>query len=57
MVCMKTGVAVDFGLGHCYAGDRFECPKCKANIARCNGVSHYDPEHRHHDEYVFMKKK
>ena len=55
MDCVKTGVAVDFGCGHCYAGDRFQCPRCKAHIVRAVGVSHYDPDRVCHDEYIEMK--
>lgn len=54
MRCEKTGVGVHFGQGHVYAGDRFKCPECGANIVRTTAEPHFDPELKYHKEYVHM---
>lgn len=56
MRCEKTGVGVHFGRGHVYAGDRFECPDCGANIVQTNPEPHFDPEQKFHNEYVEMSQ-
>lgn len=30
--CVKTGVVLRWGIGHCYNADRFKCPKCGNEI-------------------------
>ena len=37
MRCVKTGVVVHWGNGHCYAGDRFACTNCPADIVKVSG--------------------
>jgi len=44
MVCVKTGVDAVFGDTHCYRGDAFECPECKARVLRCNVNPYYNPD-------------
>ena len=36
MRCETTGMIVRYGIGHCYAGDKFKCPDCEAEIVVCN---------------------
>lgn len=38
MRCEKTGVIARWGDSHCYAGDKFRCPKCKSEILACNAT-------------------
>lgn len=38
MRCVKNGVIARWGRSHCYAGDKFECPRCKSEILACNSV-------------------
>ena len=54
MGCIKTGVSADFGFGHCYAGDKYECPKCGTVVLDTLRSPHYDPEYTFHDEYLRM---
>lgn len=57
MQCVKTGVGADFGFGHVYAGDKFTCYDCGAEVIKTNPEPHYDPELKFHDEYLTMKKR
>lgn len=41
MTCQKTGVTVHFGGGHCYAGDRYQCPVCKGQVVVCNNQPYH----------------
>ena len=41
--CVKTGVVAVFSGDHCYAGDAFECPNCKAQTLVTAGTPHHDP--------------
>ena len=54
MKCTKNGVGLDFGGGHIYAGDRWECPGCGAEVIVSTGVPSFDPDHRQRSEYVDM---
>jgi len=38
MMCLKTGVVVHYGGGHCYSGDRFGCPECGAEVISCSAT-------------------
>ena len=29
LTAKKNGIILRWGVGHCYAGDLFECPECK----------------------------
>ncbi len=57
MSCIRTGMGADFGHGHIYAGDIFQCFKCEVKIAKCNGYPGHDPEHKYHDMYIDMTGK
>lgn len=39
--CIKTGVVLYYGNGHCYSGDKFQCPQCQFSIIDANGSSFY----------------
>lgn len=41
MPCVKTGVVLHFGHGHCYSADIFRCSKCGATIANSNETSYH----------------
>lgn len=36
MRCIKNGIIAVWGGTHCYAGDAFECPQCKAQTLVCS---------------------
>jgi len=54
MRCDKTGVGVDFGNGHVYAGDRYKCPACGNEVVATNSNPYFDPEYKFKDEYLHM---
>ena len=54
LVCIKTGVGLDFGNGTVYAADIFECPQCKTKFANANSAPYYDPEYGWPREYAAM---
>lgn len=47
----KNGVALDFGYGHTYPGNRYKCPSCRNMILCTSHVSSFDPEYTATDEY------
>lgn len=32
LTAKKNGIILRWGVGHCYAGDLFECPECEAQV-------------------------
>ena len=46
MECVKNGVKTDFGHGHVYAGDAFQCNHCGAKIVRTNQEAYFDGEYQ-----------
>jgi hypothetical protein len=56
MTCVKTGVTVHFGGGHCYAGDRFRCPKCQSEVVVCNNQSYQCNDMKSRSEVVEMNQ-
>lgn len=54
MKCTKTGIGVDYGNGHVYSGDRFQCENCGADIIHANNSSYHDPEYKSKDVYLNM---
>jgi len=54
MKAEKNGVGADFGNGHIYAGDRYQCPQCGAMILKTNATACYDPKHKNQEEYLIM---
>jgi hypothetical protein len=36
MRCELNGVICRWGKSHCYAGDKFKCPKCEFEVIACN---------------------
>ena len=44
MTCVKTATVADFGGGHLYRGDIFQCPTCKATIFSSDGRPFYQVE-------------
>ena len=57
MLCFKNGVGIDYGNGHVYPSDIFECPYCQVRIAATNRNSIHDPEHKTQDAYINMEEK
>ena len=55
--CQKNGVAANYGNGHTYPGDLFECPECGTQVLLTNAAPYYDPELSAADEYLNMNKK
>ena len=51
MRCDKNGVALDFGNGHTYPGNRYKCPGCESMIIRTSPRVYFDPEYNATDEY------
>lgn len=56
MRCDKNGVGADFGNGHVYPGDRYECDNCGYKILATTGVPILDLEHKSQHEYLEMAK-
>lgn len=57
MRCLKNGVGVDYGGGHVYAGDKFGCAGCGAEVIKCNVAPHQDTNYEFHDEYLTIKRQ
>ena len=36
MRCKKNGMICRWGAGHCYSGDKYQCPTCKFEVIACN---------------------
>ena len=51
MICKKNSVGADFGNGHVYPADKFQCPICKGEILATNHSPVYDPDYSQQDEY------
>ena len=56
MVCVKNGVGVDFGNGHVYAGDRYECRSCHSSVVNTTGTPVFDPGHSLFRDYLWAGK-
>jgi len=54
MRCKKTGVIVRWGIGHCYAGDSFECPDCGATIVVTNQNNFFSDKEVNPDRLIQM---
>ena len=52
--CKKNSVGADFGNGHVYPGDLFECPTCNAEILLTNVNPSFDPDYTFQDQYLKM---
>lgn len=52
MNCIKNGVGCDFGGGHVYPGDVYECPVCHYEIVNTTSNSIHDPNYDILDEYI-----
>jgi hypothetical protein len=52
MDCHTNGVGMDFGHGHVYHSDVFECRVCKKKVAVTAPIYVYDPEYTSCDSYV-----
>ncbi len=57
MLCKKNGVGADFGHGHVYNGDLYECPVCGIEVLFTNRGAMFDPEHKLAPEYIEMTSK
>jgi hypothetical protein len=55
MKCIKNGCGIDYGHGHVYAGDLFQCPNCSISIISTNKSASYDPEYKYFEFYLQMK--
>jgi hypothetical protein len=49
MTCIKMGVGVNYGYGHVYPGDLYECPECKFKMIWTIGHSVHDGNY---DQFV-----
>ena len=57
MRCTKNGIGADFGNGHIYPTDKFECPECGIEVLDSGNQNAYqDPDHKIQQEYVDMKQ-
>jgi hypothetical protein len=56
MTCAKNGMVADYGNGHHYAGDAYQCPECSAFVLTTAAEAYYDPERaaRPADCYLVM---
>jgi len=36
MYCKKNGMIIRYGATHCYAGDKYRCRECGAEVIICN---------------------
>lgn len=57
MKCAQNGVGADFGNGHVYPGDRFECPQCGQSILATNGTPTRDDNYTVQEAYLDMRGK
>ena len=57
MRCLNNGVGANFGHGHVYPGDMYQCSQCKGKILATNGKPIFDPDYNTQDEYLNMKGK
>lgn len=53
--CIKNNVGIDYGNGHVYAGDLFQCSSCLFSVVSTNHNASYDPEYKYYDFYLPMK--
>ena len=51
MSCIKVGVGIDFGNGHVYASDLYQCRHCNATVARANDHPYHDSDY-HREYYI-----
>lgn len=54
MRCEKTGQRAVWGEGHYYAGDRYMCPKCKAEVLVCNECPGFSKDVRNEIDAILM---
>lgn len=54
MRCKKNGIIVRYGIGHCYAGDKFECPECGAEVVICNQAPFFSDKEPNKDILLQM---
>ena len=54
MYCLKTGVTVRYGIGHCYRGDKFACRGCGAQVVLCRDVPFHSEVDWPEDELIQM---
>jgi DNA-directed RNA polymerase subunit RPC12/RpoP len=52
MKCEKNGIGFDFGNGHVYPSDMFQCPECKHRILATNKAPSYDGEYKFQEVYL-----
>jgi len=52
MRCLKNGVDVNFGHGHVYPEDMYQCSQCGDKMLATNGRPIPDPDYKTQDEYL-----
>ena len=52
--CKKNSVGADFGNGHVYPGDLYQCGTCGAEILLTNVKPSHDPDYTYQDQYIPM---
>lgn len=57
MLCEKNAVGADFGFGHVYPGDKFQCPTCGRGILATNRKPVYDRDYSMLDAYISVSDK
>ena len=57
MRCTKNGIGADFGNGHIYPTDKFECPECGIEVLDSGNQNAYqDPDHKIQQDHLEMKQ-
>lgn len=56
MTCVKMGVGVNYGRGHVYPGDLYQCPECDVKIVWTIGTATHDGDYSKFVQYFNEKK-
>lgn len=54
LTCVKTGITIRYGEGHCFRGDEYQCAVCGCRVAVCNPSPFHDTREWPDDELVQM---
>jgi hypothetical protein len=57
MKVVKNGVHVDYGNGHVYSADKWQCPICTNIVYLTNSTPFFDKEHYPNITYFDMNSK
>jgi len=55
MTCVVNGVGADYGGGHVYSGDLYQCGQCKHPVLVTNGQPNHDADYHQQERYILMQ--